>query len=67
MVQVVKTSKTKDPFLAVCICNIWMITATFDIEVQINHVKGINNTIADLLSRLFSDKAVDKYLLQDLK
>ena len=68
VVQVVKTSKTKDPFfLAACIHNIWMITATFDIEMEIDHVKGVNNTIADLLSRLVSDKAVDKLLLQDLK
>ena len=67
VVQVVKTSQTKDPFLAACIRNIWMVTATFDIEIQIDHVKGVNNTISDLLSKLFSDKAVDKLLLQDLK
>ena len=44
-----------------------MITAIFDIEIQIDHVKGVNNTIAYLHSRLFSDKAVDKHLLQDLR
>ena len=64
VVQVVKTSETKDPFLAACIRNISMITASFDIEIQIDHIKGVNSTIADL-SRLFSDKAVDK-LLQTL-
>ena len=56
VVQVVQTSKTKDPFLAACIRNIWMITATLDIEIQVDHIKGINNTIVDLLSRLYSDK-----------
>ena len=35
VVQVVQTSKTKDPFLGACIHNIWMITAIFDIEIQI--------------------------------
>ena len=67
MVQGVKTCKTKDPFLAACIHNIWMITATFDIEIQIEHVKGVNNTIADLLSRLFLDKAVDEHFLRGLR
>ena len=67
VVQVVQTSKTKDPFLAACIRNIWMITATLDIEIHIDHVKGINNTNADLLSRLYSDKNVNSYLLQNLK
>ena len=67
VVQVVQTSKTKDPFLAACIRNIWMITAVLDIEIEIDHIKGINNTIADLLSRLYSDKAVDSHLFQNLK
>ena len=67
VVQVVQTNKTKDPFLAACIRNIWLITATQDIEIQIQHVKGANNTIADLLSRIFSDKAIDLQLWQDLQ
>ena len=67
MVQVVQTSKTKDPFLAACICNIWMITAILDIEIQVDHIKGINNTNADLLSSLYSDKNVNPHLLQNLK
>ena len=58
VVQVVKTSKTNGPFLAACIHNIWLITATLDIEIQIEHVKCTNNTIADLLSRLFSDESL---------
>ena len=45
VVQVVQTSKTKDPFLAACIRNIWMITAISDIEIQIEYVKGVNNII----------------------
>ena len=67
VVQVVQTSKTKDPFLAACIRNIWMFTAVLDIEIEIDHIKGINNTMADLLSRLYSDKAVDSHLFQNLK
>ena len=67
VVQVVQTNKTKDPFLAACIRNIWLITATQDIEIQIEHVKGVNNTIADLLSRIFSDKSIDQQLWQDLQ
>ena len=65
--QVVQISKAKDPFLAACIHNIWMITAIFDIEIQIDHVKGVNNITADLLSRLYSDRTFDLQLLQNLR
>ena len=67
VVQVVQTSKTKDPFLAACIRNIWMITAIFDIEIQIDHIKGVNNVTADLLSRLYSDRTFAPQTLQNLK
>ena len=67
VVQVVQTSKTKDPFLAACIRNIWMITAISDIEIQIDPVKGVNNIIADILSRLYSDRTFDQQLFQNLR
>ena len=34
VVQVVESSKTKDPFLAACICNNWLITALLDINLD---------------------------------
>ena len=47
VVQVIMSGKTNDPFLALCIRNIWLLTAHNDIELLIRHIPGINNTIAD--------------------
>ena len=51
VVEVLTTRKTKDPFLATCARNIWLITAIFNIEIIVIHVPGKHNHIADLLSR----------------
>ena len=47
VVQVVETGKTRDHFLALCIRNIWLITASLDIQLDIGHIAGIYNVIAD--------------------
>ena len=67
VVQVVETSKTKDPFLAACIRNIWLITATLDINLEVSHIRGADNHMADLLSRLYSQKFVNNSLYADLQ
>ena len=67
VVQLVENSKTKDPFLAACIHNIWLINATLDINLEISHVRGVDNDIADLLSRLYSHKSVNSSLYEDLQ
>ena len=51
VVEVLKSGKTKDPFLATCARNIWLIMAIFNIEIIVVHVPGCDNHIADLLSR----------------
>ena len=56
---------TKDPFLALCIRNIWLLIAHNDIDLLVRHIPGVNNTIADTLSRIYSPKSVNK-VLQDL-
>ena len=63
----VKTSKTKDPFLAACIHNIWLMAATLDIDLKIKHVRGTDNGVADPLSRLYSQKTVNNSLYKDLQ
>ena len=40
VVEVLTTGKTKDPFLATCARNIWLITAIFNIEIIVIHVPG---------------------------
>ena len=67
VVQVVATNKTKDPCLAACIRNIWLISAHYDITIQIQHISGKENVEADLLSRIYSDKQVDTQLLHNLQ
>ena len=51
VVEVIKSGKTRDEFLATCATNIWLITAIFNIQLRVVHVPGKANTIADLLSR----------------
>ena len=66
VVQVVDTGKTRDPLLATCLRNIWMITAIYDIKISIKHIAGSKNIISDLLSRIYSDK-IDSTLLNQLQ
>ena len=56
VVQVVTSSKTKDSFLNACLRNIWLVTASYDIDLSIDHIQGTKNVIADALSRIFSQK-----------
>ena len=52
--------------LALCLRNIWLITATHDIALTIDHIRSKSNNIADLLSRIYSDEPVDQNLLSHL-
>ena len=67
VVQVARTGQTRDHMLALCLRNIWLITASFDIDLQIEHIQGSHNIQADLLSRLYSNKAIDKALLETMQ
>ena len=67
VVQVVETGKTRDQFLALCVRNIWLLTAVLDIQLNIYHVPGVHNVIADTLSRIYSKKLVNKDILQVLQ
>ena len=67
VVFVVKTGKTNDPFLALCVRNIWLLTAFHDIDLQIHHVPGCHNILADALLRVYSNSTVDDKILQKLR
>ena len=54
VVSVIGTGKSRDLFLAAITRNIWLITAMWDIELNIEHIPGKDNTAADILSRWFS-------------
>ena len=52
VVEVIRSGKTRDSFLAICARNIWLITAYyFNIKLHVIHVPGKANDIADFLSR----------------
>ena len=46
-----KTGKPRDTVLAAYARNIHMLASVFDIEITVIHLPGIENTVADLLSR----------------
>ena len=54
-------------FLAACIRNIWLLTAVHDIELEVNHIPGAKNEVADLLSRLHADNNINSKLLRKLQ
>ena len=51
VVSVLKTGRTRDPYLAACGRNIWYESAMSDIDLQYTHIRGTDNKIADVLSR----------------
>ena len=51
VVSVLRTGKTRNPYLAACARNIWYVSATSDIDLQYAHIRGLDNKIADVLSR----------------
>ena len=48
VITVLCSGTMHDAFLA---GNIWYTTAIHDIDAQFSHIKGVDNTVADLLSR----------------
>ena len=51
VVNVLRSGRARDPYLAACAHNIWLWAATHDINVTYTHVSGKSNRTADLLSR----------------
>ena len=62
VVCVLQSGKTRDPYMAVCARNIWLWSASYDIDVQFVHIAGKTNVIADLLSRWTLCASSDKKL-----
>ena len=64
VVQVVKTGKTRDAFLGDGSRIIWLLMATYDIDLQIEHIVGKKNIYAYALSQFYSSKHINSDLLQ---
>ena len=58
-VVVCTSGRTRDPFLNFCLREIWFITAKFNIELRVTHIRGRDNGIADALSRGKTEKLRD--------
>ena len=65
VVNICKSGYTRDMELAVYIRNIWLITASLDIRLVVEHIRGKQNVTADLLSR-WTGNQTDKQLLDKL-
>ena len=50
-VDVINSSKTKDPFLASCLRELWLEVSTYCFELRAVHLPGEENRVADWLSR----------------
>ena len=51
VVDVINSSKTRDPFMATCLRELWLVVSTNKFELRAVHLPGVENRIADWLSR----------------
>ena len=51
VVEVLTSGRTRDETLATCAHNIWLLSALYNIHFTFSHIVGVQNAIADLLSR----------------
>ena len=61
VVHVLSTGNTRDAVLGACARNIWLLTA-MNVSIDFTHISGVQNSVADLLSRWRYDTAsMDKW------
>ena len=51
VVSVLWSGRAIDPYLGACARNIWYVSALADMDLQYAHIRGLDNGVADLLSR----------------
>ena len=61
---VVRSGYTRDAHLASYIRNIWLLTATYVIQLNVVHIAGKDNKVADLLSRWSDSQKNQQQLLK---
>ena len=64
VVQIVNSYRTNDPFLGMCIRNILWVAARYNLHIGTVHVLGVDNKIADALSRLLEDEKRHKWVIE---
>ena len=63
VVSITRSGYTRDVHLASYIRNIWLLTATYDIQLDGIHISGKDNNVADLLSRWSDSQQNQQQLL----
>ena len=56
VVSVLQDGKARDPLLAAFARNMWLLTSIYNIQLEVSHIFGKDNQIADLLSRWWEAK-----------
>ena len=51
VVDVINSSRTKDPFMATCLRELWLVVSQNEFELRAVHLPGEENRVADWLSR----------------
>ena len=67
VVDVLTCGRAKDSIMATCARNVWLLAAMFNVNVIVSHIKGLDNSIANLLSRwhLTTDNSKKLHTLVD--
>ena len=51
VVEVLTSGRARDSIMATCAHNVWLLAAMFNVNIIVSHIRGLDNSIADLLSR----------------
>ena len=53
VVEVLTCGRARDSIMATCARNVWLLAAMFNVNIIVSHIRGLDNSIADLLSRWY--------------
>ena len=51
VVNIFTNFKIRDSILMACVRNVWLLSAVYNIDLKVKHIKGVSNVYADILSR----------------
>ena len=51
VMEVLSSGRARDSIMATCARNVWLLAAMFNVNIIVSHIRGRDNSIADLLSR----------------
>ena len=67
VVNAFQSNQIKDIWLMAAVRTVWLYTAAFNIDLQVKHIKGVQNTYADILSRWHTYEASELSPVRVLK